>query len=236
MCMAFKDMGCPFIKFHPESTACPSTDIDMVRTLLVKRPPSFNASKHPSSNLNTSSSSSNTTASSVTDNYDSRNQSTSFGSQLNRPKNIPPLPHNFNIYEQCKNCYWSGLDHGQHSAQRRDEWQHHGTAKCPWHERKSQLNQQKSARFPFNANSSSSTHHTSPPASVLTSHSSSSSRGSSVRSRSTQDDRDRDRSRSRDHNRSRDRSYDTRGRDRNDRDEVFYNRGYQQRDPGRYQY
>jgi hypothetical protein len=122
MCMALKDMGCPFIKFHPESTACPSTNIDMVRTLLVKRPPSFNASKHPSSNLNASSSSSNTTASSVTDNYDSRNQSTSFGSQLNRPKNIPPLPHNFNIYEQCKNCYWSGLDHGQHSAQRRNEW------------------------------------------------------------------------------------------------------------------
>ena len=215
MCMALKDMGCPFIKFHPESTACPSTDIDMVRTLLVKRPPSFNASKHPSSNLNASSSSSYTTASSVTDNYDSRNQSTSFESQLNRPKNIPPLPHNFNIYEQCKNCYWSGLDHGQHSAQRRDEWQHHGTAKCPWQERKLQLNQQRSARSPFNTNSSSSTPHTPPPASVLTNHS----RGSSVRSRSTQDDSRNDRSRSRESRYS-----DTRGGERYNRDGYLIQR------------
>jgi hypothetical protein len=223
MCMTLKEMGCPFIKYHQELTACPPSNIEMARILLVKRPPSFNTSKHPSTNSNPSSSS-NATASSVTDSYNSRNQSTAFGSQPNRYKTIPPLPSNFDIYRQCKNCFWSGQDNGQHSTQRRLEWEHHGTTQCPWQERKSQLNQLKSERAPYNANSSSSTPHTSPPASVLTNYS-----RSSVRSRSTQDGGRNERSRSRYSGYS-----DRRGSDRYDRDGYLKeSRDDRHRDNGR---
>ena len=189
-------MGCAFIKYHHETTPCPQSNIDMARTILMKKPPSFNASRNTSNTFNQSSA--NSVAAPFPDNsYNSRNQSNSFGTQHGGAKNIPPLPRDFDNDTQCKNCFWSGQDNGQFSGQRRQEWHQHATRDCTWGENKRRFYSQgnKSDRPSYNANSTSFTPHTSPPASVIT-----------VQSRSSRNDnRDRsppDRSRSRDSERS----------------------------------